>query len=167
MAAVKSAAASDASTERLARLFREHPAWVEAARYLGRNASSAVYFSHRRAEPWSLLQREGETQLIPGVPDDPDFVFRFTPASIEQLEAVDGDIGDFAVTLFSLVGEGEVKLRIAAGFGRLVRRGYVKLLLAAGPPVVAYAAAHGIQTLGALRQLVAEMRDRGAADWEA
>lgn len=158
---------ADEWTDRLAHLFREHPAWVAAARHLDPKASSAVYFSHRDAEPWRLEQLEGETCLLPGAADDPDLVFRFTPESIERLETVEGDIGDFAVALFSLMDEGGVELRIVAGFRRLARRGYVKLLLVAGPSVLAFGAAHGIRTLGALARLVRRLRDRAPEDWEA
>jgi hypothetical protein len=42
----------------------------------------------------------------------------------------------------------------------------VNLLLAAGPPVLAFGAGHGIRTLGALRRFVADLRTRGPADWE-
>jgi hypothetical protein len=161
----------DEWVDRLARLFREHPAWVAAAHHLSSGASSTVYFAHHLDrdghEPWRLEQCDAGTCLLPGAARDPDFIFRFSPESIEQLEAVDGTVGDFAVALFSLVVDDEVQLRIAAGFPRLIRRGYVKLLLVAGPPVVAFGATHGIRTLGALRRLVAGLRRRGPADWEA
>ena len=160
----------DEWTERLARLYREHPAWRSAARRLVAAATSTVYFSHRAGEPWHLEQREGETRLLPGAAPDPDFVFRFTPDSIERLEAVTGGVGDFAVELFTLIAEADpdegVGLRIVAGFPRLVRRGYLGLLLASGPRVVAFGATHGVRTVGALRRLVARLRDSGPADWE-
>lgn len=157
----------DEWVDRLARLFREHPAWGAAARHLDANASSSVYFSHRDAEPWRLEQHSSGTRLVRGAAADPDLVLRFTPLSIERLEAVvGGDIGDFAVALFSLIVEGEVRLRIAASYRHLLRRGYVKLLLIAGPPVVAFGARHGIHTLGALRRLATELRARDPADWE-
>ncbi len=57
-------------------------------------------------------------------------------------------------------------LRIVAGFPRLVRRGYLGLLLASGPRVLAFGASHGVRTVGALRRLVAQLRDSGPADWE-
>jgi len=94
-------------------------------------------------------------------------VFRFSPEAIERLESVEGGIGEFAVTLFETLVDGSADLRIKAGFIRLARRGYVKLLVAAGPPVLAFGAAHGIRTLGALRKFIAELRARGDADWEA
>jgi hypothetical protein len=101
---------------------------------------------------------------------DPDFVFRFTPSAIERLEAVTGGIGEFAVELFTLITEADsdtgVGFRIVASFPRLLRRGYVGLLLAAGPRVVAFGATHGIRTVGALRRFVAQLRDSGPADWE-
>jgi len=153
-------------TERLARLFRAHPAWVAAARSLSTSATSNVYFTHRRGEVWRLEQQNAETLLLPGATPDPDFVFRFSPEAIESLETVEGGIGDFAVALFSQVVDDEVGLRIVAGFPRLMRRGYVKLLVVAGPPVVAFGATHGVRTLGALRRFVAQLRASGPADWE-
>lgn len=167
MASSAGSVLQDEQVERLARLFREHPAWVDAARYLRADACSTVYFSHRGAEPWRLEQHGGETRLVPGAAVEPDFVFRFSPDSIEQLEAADGGIGTFAVALFTAIVEDDVQLRIAAPFSRLMRRGYVKLLLVAGPPVLAFGAAHGIRTLGALRRFVGQLMARGPADWEA
>ena len=156
--------------ERLARLYRDHPAWKSAARRLVAAATSTVYFSHRAGEPWHLEQRDGQTLLLPGAAMDPDFVFRFTPSAIERLEAVTGGIGEFAVELFTLITEADsdrgVGFRIVASFPRLLRRGYVGLLLAAGPRVVAFGATHGIRTVGALRRFVAQLRDSGPADWE-
>jgi hypothetical protein len=161
---------SDPSIDRLAHLFRAHPAWTAAARRLEPEATSTVYFRHRPGEAWRLEQREGVTRLLPGAAADPDFVFRFAEGSIARLEAVHGGIGDFAVELFTLITEDDpevrVGFRIAAGFPRLVRRGYLGLLLAAGPRVVAFGASHGIRTLGALRRFVAQLRNRGPESWE-
>jgi hypothetical protein len=161
-----SASGGDDWTERLAGLFAGHPAWVAAASQLSGSATSTAYFTHRLGDPWRLEQRDGGTVLVPGAARDPDFVFRFSPASIEHLEGVEGGIGDFAVALFSEVVDEQVDLRIVAGFPRLMRAGYVKLLLVAGPPVLAFGATHGIRTLGALRRFVAGLRSRGPADWE-
>jgi len=154
--------------ERLARLYREHPAWKSAARRLAAAATSTVYFSHRAGEPWHLEQRDGETLLLPGAATDPDFVFRFTPSSIVRLEAVTGGVGEFAVELFTLITEAEpeVGFRIVASFPRLLRRGYVGLLLAAGPRVMAFGATHGVRTVGALRRFVGQLRNSGPEDWE-
>ncbi len=165
-----SAPAADDWIERLARLFREHPAWVRAARILVPAATSTVYFRHRPGEAWRLEQQDGVTRLLAGGAADPDFVFRFTPAAIERLEAVEGGIGEFAVELFTLMTEEDpdllVGFRIAVGFPRLLRRGYVRLLVEAGPGVLAFGASHGIRTLGALRRFIAQLRDQDPADWE-
>jgi hypothetical protein len=162
--------ASDATTDRLAALFRSHPAWVAAAGHLSPEATSNVYFTHRPGEAWRLEQAHGETRLQPGAASDPDFVFRFTPDAVERLAAQEGGIGEFAVTLFTCItaddARSRVDLRIVAGFARLARRGYVRLLLAAGPRVIRFGARHGIRTPGALRRFVAELRRRPAADWE-
>ena len=160
----------DEWVERLARLFREHPAWRAAARHLSAEATSSVYFRHRPGEPFRLEQDERGTLLLSGAARDPDLVFRFTPGSIERLEAVRGGIGNFAVELFRLLSEADpdasVDLRIAAGFPRLARRGYVRLLLRAGPRVLAFGATRGIRTLGALRRLVADLRRPVSEPWE-
>lgn len=162
--------ATDETVERLARLFLEHPAWVAAARHLSRSATSTVYFSHRPGEPFRLDQSDGQTCLLPGAAADPDFVFRFTPASVEVLEEGEGGIGEFAVALFALILEDDptqrVGFRISADFLRLARRGYVRLLLAAGPRVMAFGAAHGIRHLAALRRFVADLRTREPKEWE-
>jgi len=155
--------------ERLARLFEEHPAWVAAAGRLSPDAASAVFFRHRPGEVWHLEQAAVGSRLLPGAARDPDLVFRFTPRSVERLEAVTGGIGEFAVALFALMTEGDpearVDFRIAADFSRLARRGYLSLLLAAGPGVLAFGAAHGIRTLGALRRFAAGLR-RDPEPWE-
>ena len=165
-----SARRRDSTIERLARLFREHPAWVEAARHIGASGMSTVYFSHRPGEPWHLEQVDGESQLLPGAAPDPDFVFLFTPHSVERLEAVDGGVGDFAVELFTLMAdvprEEGVRIRIVAGFMRLMVHGYVGLLLAAGPRVLAFGASNGIRSIGALRRFVANLRSNDAEEWE-
>lgn len=160
------AAQTDEWAGRLATLFAVHPAWVAAARRLSGEATSSVYFTHLPGAPWRLETRSGGVVLLPGAAADPDLVFRFTPESIAKLESVEGGIGHFAVALFEQIVDGAVDLRIRAGFARLVLRGYVKLLLAAGPPVAAFGATHGIRTLAALRRFVADLRADGAADWE-
>ena len=129
-----------------------------------------MYFSHRPGGPWRLVQDAGRTLLLPGASPSPDFVFRFTPRSIERLAAVRGGIGDFAVELFALTMEDDpesrVDLRIHSSFPTLARRGYLKLLLAAGPRVFAFGVRRGIRTLAALRRFVAERRKRQPEEWE-
>jgi len=161
----------DPHVARLAALFRGHPAWRSAAGFVGNNATSAVYFTHRPDEAWRLVRRDGVTVLEPGAADDPDFVFRFTPAAVERLDAVDGGVGEFAATLFELIVDADedqgVGFRIAAGFPRLVARGYLRLLLAAGPEVLRFGLVHGVTTLRALRRLVDELRTRPPEPWES
>jgi len=165
-----SPASGDPHVERLARLFLEHPAWTEAARHVSEASTSRVLFSHRPGERWHLARVHGESRLLPGDVPDPDFVFRFSPGSIERLARVEGSVGAFAVELFGLiVGEdpgARVDLRIAAPFQRLVRRGYVGLLVASGWRVVAFGARHGIRSLGQLRRLVEKLTSHPPEPWE-
>jgi hypothetical protein len=160
----------DVTVRRLAALFERHPAWLAAARHISGETQSDVYFRHRPGEPWHLERRAGGTRLLPGASGDPDFVFRFTEGAIERLESVHGGVGDFAAELFVLlVAEDDrvrIDIRIAASFPRLAERGYLRLLLAAGPTVIAFGAAHGVRTLGALRRFVAERRSGDRAAWE-
>jgi len=159
--------AGDEWTRRLARLFREHPAWIAAAERLRDDATSAVYFAQRPGEVWRLVQTRDGVRLLPGAPPDPDLVFRFAPAAIERLEGVEGGVGDFAVALFESILAGESDLRVAARFPRLVRRGYVRLLWGAGSPVLAFGRAHGVRNLAGLRRFVETLRSRAPADWES
>lgn len=158
--------AGDASTRRLAALFAHHPAWIRAAGALDPAATSNVYFAHRPGEQWHLATRDGVARLGRGAVRDPDLVFRFSPAAIDRLEGVEGEIGDFAVALFEQILGGEVDLRVRAPFTRLAKRGYVKLLLLGGAPVLAFGARQGVRTLGGLRRMVAELRESRPADWE-
>jgi hypothetical protein len=162
--------ARDPRIERLARLFRDHPAWREAARMIDPHSTSTVYFRHRPGEPWHLERHGGETLLVPGAADDPDFVFLFSPGAIDRLAAVRGGSGDFAAALFTLALSNDpelgVEIRIAASYARLVRRGYVGLLLAAGPRVRAIGKAHGVYGMASLHRLVTQLRRRKPAKWE-
>ncbi len=160
----------DESVTRLARMFLENPAWTDAARRIASDATSSVFFSHRPGEPWRLERRCGRTLLLPGAAADPDFVFRFTPASVERLCATDGGIGDFAVALFGLIAEENPRLRVgfrvAAPFPRLVRRGYLRLLAVGGLRVLAFGAARGVRSRADLRRLVERVRHRAPEAWE-
>ena len=161
---------SDEYVERLARLFREHPVWIQASKYISTDATSTIYFSHKPGQAWHLENRKGEILLLPGAAVDPDFVFRFTPAAVKRLEAVDRGMDDFAVELFRLMLEESldkgVAFRVAAGFPRLLRRGYVRLLLSAGPGVLAFGAAIGVLNLRSLHRLVTSSRSSEPRAWE-
>ncbi len=115
------------------------------------------------------MNAHGETLLLRGRAHDPDFAFCFTPPAVARLAAVKGDVGDFAVELFSRILEPRegrcISFRVIAPFARLARRGYVRLLLAAGPKIVAFGAARGVRTLGELRRLVGQMRQKDPASW--
>ncbi len=160
----------DEAVTRLARMFLENPAWADAAKRIAADATSSIFFSHRPGEPWRLERQRGRTLLLPGAASDPDFVFRFTPASIERLCAIDGGIGHFAVALFGLIAEQNPRLRVdfrvAAPFRRLVRRGYLRLLAVGGLRVLAFGAARGVRTPAELRRLVERVRQREPEAWE-
>jgi len=163
-------ARGDATVRTLARLFRKHPIWVAAAKGVDPRAESTVFFSHLPGLPWRLVRRQGQTLLRPGRAPDPDLVFRFTPRAVARLAAVRGDVGDFAVELFARIAEPRrterVDFRVAVPFTRLVERGYVRLLLRAGPKVAAFALAHGLTSIGRLRRLGERSRRKGPARWE-
>ncbi len=158
--------AGDPWIGRLAALFAEHQAWQSAAALLAGQACSTVYFSHKPSERWQLHFENGAARLAPGAAADPDLIFRFSPESIAALEAVDGGIGDFAVALFEQITSDRAQLRIAVPFARLAGRGYVKLLFAAGPRVLAFGARHGIRTVIGLRRFVADQMGAEPAEWE-
>lgn len=163
-------AVGDPHVGALARLFREHPVWVEAGRRVADDSTSRVLFTHRPGERWHLARERGETVLLPGDVAEPDLVFRFSPESIDRLAAVEGSVGAFAVELFGLiVGDdprARVELRVAAPLKRLVRRGYLRLLVASGGGVVAFGARHGVRSLGQLRRLIERLARRPPAAWE-
>jgi hypothetical protein len=159
---VARAAEPDASVRRLASLFRSHPAWTAAAALLSDAASSNVRFRQRPGEAWHLARVRGKTRLAPGARRDADLELTFTPAAIERLTATRGGIGAFAVALFDLAVERDatrgVEIRVLAPFSRLVRRGYLRLLVAGGPRVLVWGAAHGVRSLPQLRRFVARAR---------
>lgn len=133
-------------------------------------AASNVYFSHLPDTVWHLTKRNGAVHLLPGRTPAPDFVFRFTPASIVALAHAHGAADAVAVTLFALMLEEDrarrVDFRIVAPFATLWQHGHVRLLVVSGPKVLAFGARHGVRTLGQLRDLVQRMRRAEPADWE-
>jgi hypothetical protein len=163
-------AARDPDVDRLAGLFRAHPIWCEAARGISEDATSNVFFRHRPGEPWRLVRRAGESVLEPGRAADPDLAFCFPPAAIGALEATRGGVGDFALALFRLMldsdPERRVELRVIAPFTRLLRRGYVSLLLRGGPRLLRFGAAHGVRSLAELRRAVEAARSAKPLPWE-
>lgn len=154
----------------LTHLFAEHAVWRKAARHIDPSATSDVYFSDHPGRAWHIERLEGVTRLLPGRSTSPDFAFRFTPRSVRRLSEVDGGIGGFARVLFELMldpdPEARIDIRIVASFSDLRRRGYVRLLLAGGPALVAFGARHGVRGLGELRKLVRSLRSTEPAPWE-
>lgn len=152
---------TDPHIERLRLHFLEHPVWVDAAQPIQEGAESLVVFSHVPGI-YHLYREKGKSLLLYGPPKDPDFGFRFTPRSIEMLTETQGDVGDFAVTLFSLITHPDPQIRVGfrvyAPFTRLLTRGYVHVLLRGGPKVLQYAAQKGIRTLPDLYRLFQELR---------
>ncbi len=148
--------------ERLAELFRTHPAWTRAAALLSDAACSNVRFPHRPGEIWHLARVRGVTQLAPGARADADLELGFPPAAIERLAGTRGGVGDFALALFELAVAPDpalrVDLRILSSFLTLTRRGYLRLLVAGGPSVLAWGAAHGMRSLGELRRWIGRVR---------
>ena len=169
----KSQADGDAHVESLAKLFREHRAWREAARYIDRDSMSDVYFTHRPGEVWHLERREEGSELVSGGARDPDFIFRFSPGAIQHLRDVTGGLDEFALALFSLIEEPDpdqrVELRLVSSFARLRQHGVLTLLLRAGPKVAAYGVRRGISGVGgiaSLAKLVRQATNKPPYDWE-
>ena len=159
----------DQTVAELSRLFGEHRAWLEASSRVSESSSSNVYFRHRPGEVWRLARRGGRTRLEAGSATDPDFVFRFSTGAVRRLASVAGGIDEFAVELFSLFAEADelrIDFRVVAPLRRLVRRGYLRLLLEAGPKVALFAARQGVGGLRVLRTLVARSRSKGPFEWE-
>lgn len=160
----------DAHVERLAELFRAHPVWCAAARRISAESTSNVFFRHRPGEAFRLVRRAGESVLEPGPAADPDLAFCFPPAAIAALEATLGGVDDFALALFRLMLEADpeqrVELRVIAPFTRLLRRGYVGLLLRGGPRLLRFGAEHGVRNAAELRRIIQTVRSATPRPWE-
>lgn len=163
-------ASDDPHVRRLAELFRAHPAWCEAAQRIAPESESNVFFRHRPGQPWRLVRRGDTTSLEPGAARDPDLAFCFTPAAIEILTEAQGGVADFALALFALMLERDpdrrVDFRVIAPFPRLLRRGYVDLLVRGGPRLLWFGATHGVRTVAQLRRLIDAARGGPPAPWE-
>lgn len=158
----------DPYVQRMRSFFLEHPVWVDAARSVRDGAQSSVVFSHVPGE-WHLVRRQQQSLLEPGPATEPDFAFRFTPASVDRLTSVEGDIGDFAVELFNCAvdpdPEARLGFRVLAPFTRLLARGYVQVLMRGGPKVLAFGASRGVRTLSDLRRLLKGMQGADLTSW--
>jgi hypothetical protein len=157
--------ALDPVVVRLANLFRGHPVWMRAAALLSAEATSNVRFRHRPNEVWHLARVHGVTELLPGASPDADLELCFPSGAVERLARTRGGIATFALVLFELAMSEDpalhVGVRALAPFARLVERGYLRLLLAGGPPVLAWGAAHGVRTFDQLRRWISDRGDSG------
>lgn len=160
----------DPHVRRLAELFRSHPAWCAAARRLSADAESKVFFRHLPGQAWRLAREGDVSRLERGSARDPDLAFCFPPAAIEALASTQGGVADFALALFRLMLESDperrVALRVIAPFPRLLRRGYVDLLVRSGPRLLWFGATHGVRSVAQLRRLVDAVRRAAPEDWE-
>ncbi len=154
---------ADPTVEALRAFFVDHPDWRAAAGRLDRAACSRVSFTHLPGRDWRLLRRGGRTVLEPGRVTDPDFALTFSPIAIERIVAARGGMAAFAIALFEAVLDPDsllgVRIEILASFARLVRRGYLGLLLACGPRLLAFGARHGVRSVGDLRAMVRDRTD--------
>jgi hypothetical protein len=156
--------------EKLRELFATHPAWQKAAKYIRDGSSSRVLFSHVAGD-FQLLRRGGQSLLVAGEAQDPDFALRFTPRAIDRLAAIESaEIADFAIELFNCTisddPELQVGLRVVGGFPRLMLRGYVGLLFGGGPRLLAYGASRGIRNVSDLRKFLKQTKTTDPR-WEA
>ena len=147
----------------LRQLFLTHPAWLSAADHIKDGCSSAVRFSHVPGD-YQLLRHDGKSDLLEGKASDPDLAFLFTPKSIERLANVKGtDIADFGVELLELANSADpelhVRIRVIAGFSKLLFRGYVGMLMKAGPRVLAYGGKGTSFT--EVKKLITQLRAKG------
>jgi hypothetical protein len=152
----------DPHISKLRELFLGHPAWLKAARHIRDGASSRVVFSHVPGE-YQLLRKGGQSHLLEGVAEEPDFAFRFTPRAIDRLAAIQSDqVADFAIALFEGTIEEDpdlqVGLRVVGSFPRLMLRGYVGLLFGGGPRLLAYGASRGVRNVSDLRKFLKQTR---------
>jgi hypothetical protein len=160
----------DSTVEILREFFRAHRAWCEAAQRIDPVSMSDVYFSHRPGEVWHMQRSGLGSDLEPGKSEDPDFVFRFSPGAVSRLETVTGGIAEFAVELFLLIDEADpenrVDLRVVANFSRLQERGYLRLLLDAGPKLAKYGLQRGIFSVSGIHQLIRNATGAAPFSWE-
>ncbi len=152
----------DQHVAQLRDLFLSHPAWQQAAASIKDGSQSRIHFSHVSGD-YHLVRKDGVSQLLEGPATDPDLAFLFTPKAIERLSAVESaDPADFAVELFESIlneePEEQVGLRVLAGFGKLISRGYVKLLFKSGPRVLAYGKSRGVSGVRGLRKFLKQSR---------
>ena len=152
----------DPHISKLRELFLTHPAWLKAAKHIRDGATSRVLFSHVPGD-YHLLRKNGQSQLLEGPAQDPDFAFRFTPRSIDRLTTIESDqVADFAIALFEGTVEEDpelqIGLRVVGGFPRLMLRGYVGLLFGGGPRLLAYGASRGVRNVGDLRRFLKQTR---------
>lgn len=163
-------ASEDSSLSILRRFFESHPTWVEAAESVHDGANSEVFFTDREGH-YHLMREDGHSLLLEGAAPSPDFSFLFTPGAIDHLaEMKEGTIGDFAICIFDLITTDDPKLRVGfrvnGPFLRILRRGYLQVLLKGGPRVLQYAAGHGVTSLSELKKLLDSMSGK-EINWSA
>lgn len=162
---------SDSHTEAMSNALARHEGWRAVSRRIKSGAKAKVVFSHRPGDPWHVVWQRSGSLLRPGPVVDPDAAFLLTPGSIARLSTLDGGIPEIGSELAALLthddSELRMDLRITAPLSKLIRHGYVRLLLEAAAGGLTFDGTSVPTNPWAIRRFVAEFTGPEPAWWES
>lgn len=140
----------DDSYQLLKQFFESHPVAQKATAPLKRGAEVAVHFTDLPGRTFRFYKEDDAPRLTESSPQDADFDLTLAPLAVQEIVALEGhEVGDFGIAFFShLIAsepERKVQVKLHAGPLKLLRRGYLGVLVLGGPKVLGWLARKGVK----------------------
>lgn len=88
-----------------------------------------------------------------------DVEFSFTGEALRQLESHPGQqLAAFGIAVFEQIIAGQMKIRVRGSLWRLATGGYLQIILAAGPELLAFLASHGLSSTKKILDLMRSLK---------
>ncbi|MCB0340883.1 MAG: hypothetical protein H6626_10660 [Pseudobdellovibrionaceae bacterium] len=103
----------------------------------------------------ALFNKAGQPLLEQRLANKPNVEFKLSTEAVRTLLAQPGDnMADFGIAVVKQIVEGEVKIRICGSVLAVLRKGYLKIILEAGPDFTKYLASRGLKGAGKITSLI-------------
>ena len=150
------------SEVKLKRFFETSEAARRAASSLRKAAEVGVRFTDL-AGTFRFHSIEGRPAFEAGEAMDPDFELTLAPGAVDSITAKpQADIGELGILFFQhIIAKDEnekIRVKLHSGLVRLTMRGWLGVLAAGGPKVIAWLAQKGLKGPGAVASALSRLK---------